>query len=222
MYSTPSIFTSVPLYLPISTRSPFLTSMARRLPSSVMRPGPTATTSPSWGFSLAVSGMMMPPRTVSFSSMRRTRMRSARGWIFMSSSWWIQVGPSGATWKWLRSGPPGSLTGPDRDCARHHSAIVVLSSPVLPSGHTSHASRKSWAASAGSELRTSSGPPRESCPNGTDCLAVACGDRQPCKNGPPCQVGGSGLVREQRRDRRGCGRDRSGGAPEAGPAQGAQ
>jgi len=32
--------------------------------------------SPSWGFSLAVSGMMIPPLAVSFSSMRRTTMRS--------------------------------------------------------------------------------------------------------------------------------------------------
>jgi hypothetical protein len=33
-------------------------------------------TSPSWGFSFAVSGMMMPPLTVSFSSMRFTSSRS--------------------------------------------------------------------------------------------------------------------------------------------------
>src|SRR5262245_33072598 len=83
VYSLPSILTSVPLYLPIRTRSPFFTSSAIRLPSSVMRPGPTAITSPSWGFSLAVSGMMIPPRFVSCSSIRRTRTRSARGRTFM-------------------------------------------------------------------------------------------------------------------------------------------
>jgi hypothetical protein len=36
-------------------------------------------TSPSWGFSLALSGMMMPPRTVSPSSTRRTKIRSWSG-----------------------------------------------------------------------------------------------------------------------------------------------
>src|SRR5262249_41876391 len=69
-YSVPSIFTSVPLYLPTRMRSPFFTSTATRLPSSVRRPGPTATTSPSCGFSLAVSGMMMPPRTAPCLSVR--------------------------------------------------------------------------------------------------------------------------------------------------------
>ncbi len=113
-----------------------------------MRPGPTATTSPSCGFSLAVSGMMMPPRTVSFSSMRRTRMRSARGWIFMSSSSWIRVGPTGATRKWLRS------AGPVCDCARHHSALVVPSTPMVPGGHAGHASHGCRAAPIGLDLRT--------------------------------------------------------------------
>src|SRR5437867_3817535 len=58
--SIPSIFTSVPEYLPNSTRSPFLTSTVRVLPLSRTLPVPTATTSPSIGFSLAESGMMIP------------------------------------------------------------------------------------------------------------------------------------------------------------------
>jgi hypothetical protein len=45
-------------------------------PSSLDLPLPTAMTSPCWGFSLAESGMMMPPRMLSPSSTRRTRMRS--------------------------------------------------------------------------------------------------------------------------------------------------
>ena len=42
-------------------------------------PGPTATTSPSEGFSLAVSGMMMPPLVFSSASMRLTTTRSCSG-----------------------------------------------------------------------------------------------------------------------------------------------
>ena len=41
--------------------SPFLTVKGMILPSSSRLPVPRATTSPSWGFSLAVSGMMIPP-----------------------------------------------------------------------------------------------------------------------------------------------------------------
>src|ERR1700749_1308966 len=56
-YSSPEYFTSVPPYLLYSTTSPTLTSTGTRLaPASSKRPGPTARTSPSWGFSLAVSG----------------------------------------------------------------------------------------------------------------------------------------------------------------------
>ena len=59
--SSPSILTSVPDHLPNSTRSPALTSSGTSLPLSSRAPGPTAMISPSCGFSLAVSGMMMPP-----------------------------------------------------------------------------------------------------------------------------------------------------------------
>jgi len=41
--------------LPMSTRSPGFTSMGDRLPSAIVFPGPTEITSPSIGFSLAVS-----------------------------------------------------------------------------------------------------------------------------------------------------------------------
>src|ERR1700751_2614936 len=77
--SSPSILISVPEYLPNRTRSPDFTSRGKTLPSSLDLPLPTEMTSPSWGFSLAESGMMMPPRIVSPSSIRRTRMRSWSG-----------------------------------------------------------------------------------------------------------------------------------------------
>src|ERR1700749_472386 len=55
--SSPEDLTSVPPYLLYSTTSPTSTSTGTRLaPASSKRPGPTARTSPSWGFSLAVSG----------------------------------------------------------------------------------------------------------------------------------------------------------------------
>jgi len=47
-----------------------------RLPSSFALPLPAAMTLPCWGFSRAVSGMMMPPTFCSPSSMRLTMMRS--------------------------------------------------------------------------------------------------------------------------------------------------
>ena len=68
--SSPSSLTSVPDHLPNSTRSPALTSIGISLPLSSRPPGPTATISPSCGFSLAVSGMMMPPLVFSSASMR--------------------------------------------------------------------------------------------------------------------------------------------------------
>src|SRR6185437_9805793 len=48
-------------------------------PCSSRAPGPTAMTSPSCGFSLAVSGMMMPPAVFSSCSRRRTTTRSCSG-----------------------------------------------------------------------------------------------------------------------------------------------
>ncbi|PAV68496.1 hypothetical protein WR25_24645 [Diploscapter pachys] len=56
-------------------RSPALTSSGVTLPSSAFSPVPAATTSPSCGFSLAVSGMMIPPAVFSSASTRRTRTR---------------------------------------------------------------------------------------------------------------------------------------------------
>src|SRR3954465_9383683 len=74
--SSPSSTTSVPDHLPNSTRSPVLTSIGMSLPLSSRPPGPTSITSPSVGFSLAVSGMMIPPADLSSASMRVTTTRS--------------------------------------------------------------------------------------------------------------------------------------------------
>src|SRR5690242_15601939 len=82
LYSLPSSLISVPPYLLTRTRSPFLTSNGIFFPSSLVLPVPSATTTLSIGFSLAVSGMMMPPFFTSFSSTASTRMRSPRGLTF--------------------------------------------------------------------------------------------------------------------------------------------
>ena len=84
--SSPSSLTSVPDHLPNRMRSPAFTSSARSSPLSFSVPGPTEITSPSCGFSLAVSGMMMPPAVFSSAVTRRTRTRSCRGRKFMRSS----------------------------------------------------------------------------------------------------------------------------------------
>src|SRR5271166_7125570 len=81
--SSPSILTSVPDHLPNSTRSPAFSSRGKSLPLSSRAPGPTAITSPSCGFSLAVSGMIMPPFVFSSPSMRRMTTRSCSGRNFM-------------------------------------------------------------------------------------------------------------------------------------------
>jgi hypothetical protein len=60
-YSSPSSLISWPEYLPKRTLSPSFTSSGVILPSFSTRPLPTAITLPCCGFSLAVSGMMMPP-----------------------------------------------------------------------------------------------------------------------------------------------------------------
>src|SRR5690606_34282829 len=81
--SSPSIFTSVPLYFENSTLSPALTSRAWTLPSLSRLPAPTAITLPWIGFSLAVSGMKRPPAVFSSSSRRLMITRSCSGRIFM-------------------------------------------------------------------------------------------------------------------------------------------
>src|SRR5699024_8341419 len=52
-----------------------------RSPSSSKRPSPTATTVPSWGFSLAVSGMTSPDAVVVSAAVASTRILSSSGLI---------------------------------------------------------------------------------------------------------------------------------------------
>src|SRR5207244_7241066 len=75
---------SVPAYLPKSILFPTATPTARRVPSSWSFPGPTARTLPSCGFSLAVSGIMIPPTFSSVVSRRFTSTLSCRGRNFMA------------------------------------------------------------------------------------------------------------------------------------------
>src|SRR5258707_14404058 len=84
--SASSILTSVPDHLPNKTRSPTLRSIGMTRPASSRPPGPTATISPWLGFSLAVSGMMMPPVVLSSASIRLTTTRSCSGRNFIGVS----------------------------------------------------------------------------------------------------------------------------------------
>src|SRR5699024_4773575 len=59
--SSPSILISWPAYLPNSTVSPSFNDIGRTSPFSRMRPLPAAMTLPRVGFSVALSGMTMPP-----------------------------------------------------------------------------------------------------------------------------------------------------------------
>ena len=70
--SSPSILTSVPDHLPNRMRSPDFTSKGVTVPSSAFAPEPVETTSPSDGFSLALSGMIIPPAVFASASIRRT------------------------------------------------------------------------------------------------------------------------------------------------------
>ena len=67
VYSSPSTLTSVPEYLLIRTLSPTLSCTGTSFPSTVL-PGPTATTSATWGFSCAALVRIIPPFVVSYAS----------------------------------------------------------------------------------------------------------------------------------------------------------
>src|SRR5690606_23011559 len=82
-------FTSVPPYLLYRTRSPTAKSSGTRLPLSSMRPGPTATTSPSWGFSFSVSGMTRPLAVGCSASTCLMTMRSSSGLMDTDTSYLI-------------------------------------------------------------------------------------------------------------------------------------
>src|SRR4029450_6411424 len=80
--SEPSLI-SVPPYLEKMTSSPSSTSILMYSPSSSRGPGPTASTRPRWGFSLAVAGSTIPLAVVSSSSRTSTIKRSPSGWRFI-------------------------------------------------------------------------------------------------------------------------------------------
>src|SRR6185437_6951848 len=82
--SSPSILTSVPDHLPNSTLSPAFTPIGWSLPSSPRAPGPAAMTLPVWGFSAAVSGILIPPLVFCSSSSRLTTTRSCKGLNFIN------------------------------------------------------------------------------------------------------------------------------------------
>src|SRR4029077_10051017 len=68
--------------------------MGSRLPSSGIRPGPAARISPSWGFSLAVSGRTMPLLVISSRALGRTTTRSPNGLSFFEAVALANVLPS--------------------------------------------------------------------------------------------------------------------------------
>src|SRR3954468_20459672 len=80
------------------TTSPTFTSSATRpSPSSFHRPGRAATTVPSWGFSLAVSGITRPDAVVWSPSLAWTTIRSSSGRSLKSANSWVTPsgGPTG-------------------------------------------------------------------------------------------------------------------------------
>src|SRR5512145_388818 len=128
--SSPSIFTSFPDHLPYRILSPVLTPIGCSLPSSPRAPGPAATTLPCIGFSLAVSGMMMPPFVFSSASsgLTRTRSCSGRNFIAYSLDW---IGPASRP---TASQPPAKADhfapGND-DRARHYRRAAIVRRPNL-------------------------------------------------------------------------------------------
>src|SRR5688572_1473035 len=73
-YSLPSILISVPAYLPYSTLSPTLT-----VTGLSFNPSPTAMIVPFWGFSFAVSGIMIPDAVLVSASAGSTSTLSSFG-----------------------------------------------------------------------------------------------------------------------------------------------
>src|SRR3972149_549584 len=113
--------------------------MGSRLPSSRMRPGPTARMLPSWGFSLAVSGRTMPLFVISSRAVGLATTRSPSGLSLVEAVALANVlpscdgdGPSGPglgrpdAWRAARSRPTDAdLSGADRR------AVIPALPPVL-------------------------------------------------------------------------------------------
>ena len=90
MYSTSSRVTLVPEYLSVITLSPGFTAMVTVLPSTVP-PGPTAITSATEGFSLALPVRMMPLLVVSSASVIFSTTRSNSGVSFIMGCLLISI-----------------------------------------------------------------------------------------------------------------------------------
>src|SRR6478736_2229686 len=96
------------------TLSPTLTSSGTRsVPLSLKRPGPTARTSPSWGFSLAVSGMTRPDAVVCSASRDLTTMRSSSGLMETDTVVTFPSGQSEMTCGLWGSSRPVAVAGVD-------------------------------------------------------------------------------------------------------------
>src|SRR6266545_3559376 len=117
-YSSPEYLTSVPPYLLYRTTSPTETSSGTRLPLSSKRPGPTAMTVPSCGFSFAVSGMTMPEAVVVSASFAWTTRRSSSGLMLTLVAVTVNLPFSGLYVRWrcpaavagVSRSPVGTLT----------------------------------------------------------------------------------------------------------------
>src|SRR5438132_12556447 len=128
-YVSLSILISVPPYLEISTLSPFFTVKSTFLPLSSILPVPKATTFPSCGFSLAVSGIMIPPFFTSCSSSGCTSTRSPSGLTLTAA-----IGFFTPYWFWVE---PAAVDSGDR-----RRQIVVTFSCLRPRLRTQHRRRR--------------------------------------------------------------------------------
>src|SRR4029453_13074877 len=119
------------------TVSPTLTSIGTRLPLSSTRPGPTAMTVPSCGFSLAVSGITSPDAVVVSASLAWTRIRSSSGLIatFVAvvtgipswGIWFAYLVPPG--------GPSSRVPAPPGEARRRCRRAGTLDLRVLTEGY---------------------------------------------------------------------------------------
>src|SRR5215212_6017341 len=104
------------------TTSPSDTSCGIRFsPSSSQRPGPTATTVPSCGFSLAVSGMTRPDAVVVSASLACTRILSSSGLMFTLATIGALFRSSGCialVGIGMRPCPRAVVAGAGRGCGR--------------------------------------------------------------------------------------------------------
>lgn len=116
VYSSPSIFTSVPLYFAAITRSPSFRYIFTSLPST-SPPGPTAITLAIWGFSTALAAKTIPLFVVSSASSALSRTLSESGLIVITHTlrpvcfWFYRANPFSPTLYCFRT-PRGRMLKP--------------------------------------------------------------------------------------------------------------